>query len=60
MDEKIEKLITHQVKKGITKEKMCKEIGITARTLRNIETQSHEPFLYTSELIDKYLNKIDE
>lgn len=54
MIEKANKIIKHQITTGQTEEKVCEEIGITARTLYNVRNGKFGSDT-TIEKIDNYI-----
>lgn len=59
MNDKVKKLVEHQVKSDISEETMCSEIGIVRKTYYNLKKETTRPHESTIELVDKYLKSND-
>jgi len=57
MNDKIKKLIEHQVKSEISETKMCTDIGIARMTFYNLKNEITHPHESTIEQINKYMCK---
>lgn len=55
MEEKIKKLLKHQITNEISETEMCDDIGITRRTLNNLKKGDMRPHVNTIERIDAFI-----
>ena len=57
MEDKIKKLIKHQITNEISEDAMCEQIGITRQTLNNLKKGEKNPHGNTIEKIDSYIEE---
>jgi DNA-binding XRE family transcriptional regulator len=56
MDDKIEKLIEHKIKTGMSEEALSKELGITRKTFYRLKKGTTNAQEYTRNQVDKFID----